>query len=121
MDVKVALSMVIGIAESFNEDLATGLEDGTYTEGDPDANAVAIEVAKQHLTGLADDATIGQEAADLILAINMGFEVNPDPDQGGMFYFVDPGGSGSDISFATEHEAWKQVIVELPSYIEAAS
>lgn len=54
--------------------------------------------------------------AEMLEARDMGFEVHPDTDQPGRFYFSDPSGEGSDISFDSEADAWRQVISELPTY-----
>lgn len=51
-------------------------------------------------------------------ALQAGFEVKPAPDQPGMFYFVDPHGNGSDISFGSSDEAWDRIVAELSSYEE---
>lgn len=45
-----------------------------------------------------------------------GFEVRPDSDQPGIFYFVDPHGNYSDISYASETEAWETVFAEMADY-----
>lgn len=36
------LNSVLGMAQSYNDDLESGLEDGTYEEGDADENKSAI-------------------------------------------------------------------------------
>jgi len=51
-------------------------------------------------------------------AVEMGFAVRPDPDQPHRFYFADPHGNGSEISFDSEQEAWDRIVAELPSYEE---
>ena len=58
-------------------------------------------------------------ANDIMRAEREGFEVRPDPDQPGRFYFNDPNGEGSDISFESFSEAWIRVLRERPSYMEA--
>jgi len=43
-------------------------------------------------------------------AKNLGFEVYPDSDQRSMFYYVDPDGEYSDISYDGEREAWNYIV-----------
>jgi len=66
-----------------------------------------------YLSPFCDAATL---VHDLLEARKAGFEVHPDPDQPGRFYFSDPSGEGSDISFDSEAETWLQVVRELPAY-----
>ena len=92
--------------------------------------ADSVEWAEGPATALVDPILGGGDVAaahdgvrpasndvrDLLEAQTMGFAVHPDPDQPGMYYFSDPSGERSDISFESEVAAWGQILAELPTY-----
>lgn len=103
------------------EDAAMAAVDPILGSGETDYdNCVVLDVNGNVATsGTASNEGArpqSDEIGDLLRAQKMGFSVCPDPDQPGMYYFSDPSGEGSDISFENEVAAWKQILAELPTY-----
>lgn len=46
-------------------------------------------------------------------AAELGYEVRRDPDQPDLYFFVDPDGNYSDISFPGERAAWETILAEI--------
>lgn len=96
---------------------ATAVVDPILGNGEPDYDhSVDLDVNGDVSATSNEARTQSDEIGDLLRAQEMGFSVCPDPDQPGMYYFSDPSGEGSDISFESEVAAWKQILAELPTY-----
>lgn len=96
---------------------ATAVVDPILGNGEPDYDhSVNLDVNGDVSATSNEARTQSDEIGDLLRAQEMGFSVCPDPDQPGMYYFSDPSGEGSDISFESEVAAWKQILAELPTY-----
>lgn len=96
---------------------ATALVDPILGSGEPDCeNSVVLDVNGDVAAAPDGARPASNDVRDLLEAQTMGFAVHPDPDQPGMYYFSDPSGERSDISFESEVAAWGQILAELPTY-----